>query len=244
MKNINEEKTNAFLKELAEIEEKLSKKNGLDHETIMEIKSEMILTQDKYFFEYKFLENTLNNLQALKPLLHSKMYHTGILFQIVAKELFKKTADEKFSLNDAYVLAGYYCNIGFLAIESSLYRENYTTDNDKEIIKRHVNIGYDLLVNKGLDDVAEIVRLHHEKPNGTGYLKEQNYNDCLLAILNIVDEFIDSILPSKRPEPALLENEALKIALTGYESNLVLDSQEIQIIKNSIHQYYYENFRS
>ncbi len=163
------------------------------------------------------------------------MKHTGMLFQVLAKALLKATGKEIYDANDSYILAAFYCNIGFLAIENSLYKEHYTTKKDEEIIKRHVMISYELLLEKDLPVIAEIVKLHHEKPNGSGYLKEQNYNDNLLGLINIADEFIDAVLPSKKPETVLLKEEAIALALRGYESNTLFEPNEVTVIKQASH---------
>ncbi len=104
-----------------------------------------------YEREFEKLESMLVNLRILKPLLYKKIYHTGSLFQYLANELEKNELNsDNFVLDNDYILAGYYANIGFLAIEDSIYKDNYTNENDLQIIKRHVKISADLLHEKGL----------------------------------------------------------------------------------------------
>ena len=242
--NINQEQATNILNDLLKYQKEVAAKYGVDVESDIELQKEFIIRNNAIGFEFEKLESALKNLQILKPLLHNKMKHTGMLFQILAKALLRETGNNKYDANDSYILASFYCNIGFLAIENSLYKEHYTTQNDEEIIKRHVMIGYELLSEKGLTEIAQIVKLHHEKPNGSGYLKEQNYDDHLLGLINIADEFIDAVLPSKKPETVLLKEEAIVLALKGYESNTLFDPDEVAIIKQTIHKYYQENFRS
>jgi response regulator RpfG family c-di-GMP phosphodiesterase len=194
-----------------------------------------------YEREFEKLESMLVNLRILKPLLYKKIYHTGSLFQYLANELEKNELNsDNFVLDNDYILAGYYANIGFLAIEDSIYKDNYTNENDLQIIKRHVKISADLLHEKGLKNIGDIVKLHHEKPNGSGFLREQNTNKKI-AILNIADEFLDSILPYKRPESPMVYEEAIEFCLNGYQSMLILNHQEIRTIKQSLFEYFSKN---
>ena len=64
-------------------------------------------------------------------------------------------------------------DIGKLAIpDSILLKPGALTDNEREIMQRHVELGYELV--KGipfLADAAEIILAHDERYNGSGYLR-------------------------------------------------------------------------
>jgi len=221
----NQEKNN-IVKEILDYEKKVAENYGIDSSIIQQFKREHFLNNSSYSFEFEKLQGTMLNLQILKPLLHMKIYHTGMLFQTLASALKEYNG---YVINEEYILASYYCNFGFLSIENSIYRNNYTTSEDRKIIERHIKISADLLNEKGMSRVANIVRLHHEKPNGSGYLREQNHDDKLLALINIADEYIDVVLPSKRPEVMMVPEEAIEHAFKGYETHLLIPIEELKI---------------
>lgn len=193
-----------------------------------------------YEKEFMILEATMVNLKHLKPMFHRRMHHTGTLFQYILHNLYESTKKKEFQKNLDYILAAFYCNMGFIAIESSLYKGGYTNENDLRTIKRHIYISHNLMQEKKLYTVSEIVKRHHEKPDGSGYLKEQNTSDKQLAIVNISDVFIDNILPSKRPEVALMLEEAIYECMKGYTTGLLLDNDEQDIVVASIITYFKE----
>ena len=199
-------------------------------------------TIEDYREEMSILRGTLTSLRVLKPLLYSKIIHTGRLFEHLAQEmssvLFCPIDGSEFEIPQHYILASYYANIGFLSIEDSIFKNNYTNDNDIQIIRRHNIIGADLMSEKGFDCIANIIRRHHEKPNGTGYLKEQNIGDKLLGLLNIADEFVEAITPSKRPEPAMVLEEALALSFRGYDTGLLFNQNDMEKIRAIIKEYY------
>lgn len=237
---MNEKQKEQLLNEVLSFEENICKKYKIDSRALQNYKREYFLKNNAFKFEFDKLESTLQNLQKLNPLLYKKIYHTGMLFQYLASELYSQTKEEYYIATTEYVLAAYYANFGYLAIENSIYKENYTTKEDLQIIKRHVKISADLLDSKGLKRIAEIVKLHHEKPNGAGYLKVQNTSDRLLGLLNIADEFIDCIVPSKKPEMTLVLEEAIEEASKGYETSLLIDAKHLLLIKDILIKYYNE----
>lgn len=185
-----------------------------------------------YAIEYEKLNSSLMNLKILKPILYRRIYHTGMLFQELCHDL-----GDSFTPSNDYILAAFYANMGWLSIEDSIYKEKYVVAKDLEIIKRHVRISADLLNEKGLHNIAAIVLKHHEKPDGSGYLKEQNI-DPLIAVMNIADEFLDGVLVSQKPEAPLLYEEAIEVCLRGYKSHTLLRYDEVGIIKETLFKYF------
>ena len=181
------------------------------------------------------LKSTLHNLSILKPFLHQKILHTGRLYEIALSSVNIETKKE-------YILAGYYCNIGFLMIEESLYKDKYTTSNDIGLIQRHNLIAADLMHEKGFNLVGDIIKLHHEKPNGTGYLKIQQ-KEKYIGLLCLVDEFIDSVVYSRKPEPVLTVEEAIGYAFKHYDNGLMFSQAEVKILKELFLDYYKSKIR-
>lgn len=222
---------NKIVESLLEYEAKVAEDHGIDKAVLQSWKRDYFIEQDALSFELEKLKSTLQNIKILKPMLFKKMAFTGDLFQELAIAL-------EIEFGSDHILAAYYCNIGFLAIEQSLFRGSYTSKEDMDIIKRHVYIAEDLLAGKGLEDAARMVKLHHEKPDGTGFLREQNHKDILLALLNIADEFIDVYLPTEnKPEPPLTFTEAIDHAFKGYGSLTLLKEHQQKKIKAVIRDF-------
>jgi response regulator RpfG family c-di-GMP phosphodiesterase len=215
--------------------------SSTNFEKILKERTHCEIKDVNYQREFEILEATMLNMKHLKPMLHRRMNHTGLLFQDLIKNMHEKFPDKKdYVFNYDYVLAAYYANIGFVALETSLYKSAYVTPKDIEISNRHVHISSNLLVEKKLYKVAEIVKTHHEKPDGSGILRIQN-TDKQLALLNIADVFVDSILPSKKPEVALMLSEAIHFCMKGYSSGILMDIGEQNVIVATLISYYQES---
>lgn len=92
-------------------------------------------------------------------------------------------------------------DIGKLAIpDSILLKPGALTDNEREIMQRHVELGYELV--KGipfLADAAEMILAHHERYDGSGYprrLRGESVPRCA-RIFAVADSF--DAMTSDRP---------------------------------------------
>ena len=92
-------------------------------------------------------------------------------------------------------------DIGKLAIpDGILLKPGALTDQERQIMQNHVQIGYDLV--KGipfLADAAEIILAHHERCNGTGYPRGLRSNEIPMGakIFAVADSF--DAMTSDRP---------------------------------------------
>ena len=67
-------------------------------------------------------------------------------------------------------LAGELHDVGKVGVdEEILCKPDRLTDSEWRQVKRHPEIGADLLFSSNLDDIANWVLAHHERPDGTGY---------------------------------------------------------------------------
>jgi HD-GYP domain-containing protein (c-di-GMP phosphodiesterase class II) len=67
-------------------------------------------------------------------------------------------------------LAGELHDVGKVGVdEAILSKPARLTDSEWKQVKRHPEIGADLLFNSNLDDIARWVLAHHERPDGAGY---------------------------------------------------------------------------
>lgn len=176
-------------------------------------------------------EFLLNSLKILKPKLYKKMIHTGRLFEFLIE---KKHLSEK-EIKD-YVSASYLCNIGFLSLEESLLKD-HTRAERINIVKRHVKVSKNYLTRTGFTQLAKIVELHHEYPNGLGYFKEQQSNK-LIGYINIADEFIDLTIEYFNYDQVLTLDEAIDEIARRYKNNSLFKNPEMTKIKADLAEYY------
>lgn len=73
------------------------------------------------------------------------------------------------------------------------------TNDEKVKVQRHSNLGYQIVKEEGLDDVALIILYHHELWDGSGYPKGLKGEEIPLfcRILTICDSFTAIIDPSR-----------------------------------------------
>ena len=92
-------------------------------------------------------------------------------------------------------------DIGKLAIpDSILLKPAALTDEERRVMERHVQLGYDLVKSiPFLADAAEIILAHHERYNGSGYPRGLRDNDIPIGarIFAVADSF--DAMTSDRP---------------------------------------------
>lgn len=117
---------------------------------------------------------------------------------------------------------------GKVLIPSSiLNKAGKLTDNEREIMQLHSEIGYELLKDKGLEEnTLNLIKYHHQTPDGNGYPSVvENYTHGIDSqILNVADKY--AALREKRSyKEALSKEEALNIIKQDVDNGLI--SEEI-----------------
>lgn len=103
--------------------------------------------------------------------------------------------EEKFLLRRASL----FHDIGKVGFSHIVMKEGPLTNEEKQIIKGHPEIGYKLLMKLGMSMEANLVLQHHERLDGTGYpsgLKGDQIDE-LAKILIVADVYDAAIM--KRP---------------------------------------------
>jgi putative nucleotidyltransferase with HDIG domain len=107
----------------------------------------------------------------------------------VARELGLSTAEQ-----ELFHTAGLFHDIGkFIFPDSILLANTPLTDEQYEIVRRHPEIGAELIAEiEGYGQVAEIVRSHHERIDGRGYPDRLSADDIplgarVLAVADVYD---------------------------------------------------------
>jgi len=179
-------------------------------------------------YEKKFLDEYMESLKYFKPFLFRKMYRTGLLTSIIGKELGIEDTE--------FYLAGFYANIGLMAVSKFVELPENLTEEQVEQVKRHPVLGYEFLRKKGLENTAKYVYYHHELPDGSGYLGIDNY-PVESAYINIADTFEGLISPKPYRPPYTL-TEALNITLKLYKNGLKVEREALSTIENILRKFY------
>ncbi|MCK4236937.1 MAG: HD-GYP domain-containing protein, partial [Candidatus Krumholzibacteria bacterium] len=110
-------------------------------------------------------------------------------------------------------------DIGKIAVQNDiLLKVGPLTEDEWKSLKSHPNIGADIVEQlKFLKEAAEVIRCHHERPDGTGYPRSLKMDRIPLAahILNVVDAF--DAMTSDRPYRKALSIERVLEELGTYK---------------------------
>ena len=181
----------------------------------------------------------LTTIKYFKPKLYKKMIYTGRLYEFLIRRIENEINIMDFDIKD-YKEAAYLCNIGFLALDEFLYLESFNKNHSLELIKEHVSRSTDYLEKNKFENVAKIVNLHHELPNGMGYFKIQQ-QDKFIAYINIADEFIDLTIDYYKNTPLKLASSAIDVISLKYKNNNLIQKDEWENIEADLIYFYERN---
>jgi putative nucleotidyltransferase with HDIG domain len=145
-----------------------------------------------------------------------------LLYSVKIAEEIRDVRDELKTL----AMGAWLHDIGKLAIpDGILLKPSALTDQERQIMQRHVELGYDLV--KGipfLADAAEIIVAHHERYNGSGYprgLRGEGIPWCA-RIFAVADSF--DAMTSDRPYRSALPVETARNVIEA-ERGLLFDPE-------------------
>lgn len=178
----------------------------------------------------------LNIIKYFKPKLYRKMVYTGRLYEFLIRNIEKEENVMAYDIKD-YKEASYLCNIGLLALDEFMYSDSFNKSHNLELIKEHVLRSVDYLEKNKFENVAKIVMLHHELPNGMGYLKIQQ-QDKFIAYINIADEFIDLTTEYYKNIPLKISSVAIKTIFDKYKNSNLIQKDELELIEEDLNLFY------
>ena len=191
-------------------------------------------TKDNNYYLKKIeeMQNTFALLKEFEPFLYTKIIHTGDIAKSIGKALD--------IIDFEFYFSGYYANISLLSMVNLYKKDDFLTKNEIFTMKRHPILSSEYASKLGLQTAANIIKYHHEKPNASGYFKEQDYPKES-AYIEIADNFSECFMPRNyRPKYTL--NEALQETLSVYKNSIFLSNQEIEAITDKLIIYYGDNF--
>ena len=164
-------------------------------------------------------------------------HHSSRVAEMTEKicDLLNLPLDEK----EVYHIAAHLHDVGKIGIRDSvLLKEGKLSQEEWEIMKSHAIQGYNILKNvKSFEEVAKIVRSHHERFDGKGYpygLKGQAIplSGRIMAIADVYDALISNRVYRK----AMSQEETCKIIREGKGTQF--DPLIIEAFKNVKEKFY------
>lgn len=108
-------------------------------------------------------------------------------------------------------LAGELHDVGKVSVaESTLLKPGPLDKDEWKEVKRHPETGEQLLLSANLDDLAQWIVAHHERPDGDGYPHGMAHEEIPLPamILSVADSY-DAMRTDRVYKPAMSEEEAV-----------------------------------
>ena len=153
-------------------------------------------TSKKLFEEEIFrAENYEQTISSLVELIEQRDLYTGGHSNRVAEYAIKIAKELNFSSHDIIMLKqiGLLHDIGKIGIpDSILLKPGRLTDQEHDIIKNHVILGYNMISKIPMfKDFANIILSHHERYDGSGYPNGLQGDEIplLASVLSVADSF-------------------------------------------------------
>ena len=162
------------------------------------------------------------NIRELEKLKHGHLMDTRVTAAKIYSALPQNLKSEVnlMDLQQAAMLHDY----GKVLIPDKILNKNgKLTDKEKEIMKLHSELGYELLKEQGVNEnVLNLVKYHHQTPDGNGYPEITNdfKPDISSQILAAADKY--SALREKRSyKDAMTRDEALAVIQEDVTNGLI-----------------------
>ena len=195
------------------------------------------------------LSETRNSLQMF-DMLHAMRNKDDLTFvHSVNVALIASIIGKWLNFNDEQIktltLAGLLHDIGKMLVPDNILNKPGTlTDNEYEIMKHHVNLGYEQIKDKKLPlPVKEAILLHHEKCDGSGYpfvLKSPDI-PAVAKIITIADVY-DAMTAARVYRGSMCPFDVIKImedeSFSKYDPNVLLP-----FINHVVSSYLHTNVR-
>lgn len=118
--------------------------------------------------------------------------------------------------------------------DNILNKKGQLSTEEKEIMKLHSELGYELLKQKGIKpEVLNLVKYHHQTLKGDGYPTVTNdyQHDVSAQILNVADKY-SALRETRSYKPAMTKEEALNIIREDVEKGLISEDVFNALIKS------------
>jgi putative nucleotidyltransferase with HDIG domain len=178
-------------------------------------------------------------LEADEPYTHGHSYRVAKYGVSIGKALGMKEREL-----ETLEYGGLLHDIGKIAITNEIIcKPGRLTDSEFEVIKTHPTIGADIVEQiKFLSEATDLVRHHHERPDGHGYPHGLAHEEISLgcAILNVCDAF--DAMTSDRPYRKALSVEQAMEELVRYKGSQ-FDERVVETMLRLYHQGEFDSMR-
>ncbi|MGM0509127.1 MAG: HD domain-containing phosphohydrolase [Fusobacteriota bacterium] len=126
-------------------------------------------------------------------------------------------------------------DIGKIGIPDKILKKpGKFTDVEFEEMKKHTEIGYRMIKDSDLPKIAKnIIRYHHEKWNGSGYIHNLSKDEIPLeARIVAISDVFDALTTERIYKPAFSEEKAIRIIIESSGSHF--DPELVDIFLNNI----------
>lgn len=164
----------------------------------------------------------------------------GLYSEVLALEIGKFTKKE---IEDIRKYATVH-DIGKVTIPGDILKKpGKLTEKEFNIVKEHVNSGFEIVKNLKLGKIAEnIVRFHHEKWNGMGYPLQLKGNEIPLeAALVGISDMYDALRQEKSYKKSLTHEEAVEIIKLESDKSFSSEIVECFIKNHKLFEKIYED---
>lgn len=152
------------------------------------------------------------NMEELENLKNGHLKKSKILAAQIFSEL-PEEVKKGLSMSDIQNAAMLHDYGKVLIPKKILNKEGALEGKEKEIMQLHSVFGYELLKRQGVNEnVLNLIKYHHQNPEGSGYPKAENDFEYNIAsqIIKAVDEYT-ALTEQRSYKPALSREEALSI---------------------------------
>lgn len=153
------------------------------------------LEEEKSKNQSQLIEMLISMIEQRDSYTAGHTQRVALYCELIAKKLF--IGEERIEL---LIQAAKLHDIGKISIpDSLLLKPARLNQNEYHLIKQHLNVGYEIL--SKIDyykDIAEIMRYHHEKYDGSGYPESKKGTDISLeANIMIVADALDAMTSNR-----------------------------------------------
>lgn len=214
-------------------------KNTVHFETLEDVKLLYITNQP--IFQY--LSNTIKDLMDIVKKFEEKDVYTkdhSSRLQYYCLKIARKLKISNDNL-ESIALSAYFHDLGKINVpDYILNKPGKLTDEEFEKIKKHPEDGFNMVKETMLRPVAEIIKQHHERLDGSGYPLGLKGEDILIEarIIAVVDSY-DAMTSDRSYRKAVTSKEAMEdlwsLSGTKYDEDVVKALEEVLIEEGILH---------
>jgi len=187
---------------------------GVEHRYTLEIAAAFIATEINSRLLYDELEESyFSTVSSLSRALEAKDHYTRghservMEYSVGIARTLKLSPDSVRRIRYAAILH----DIGKIGISDSIItKPTKLTDSEFAEIKRHTEIGYDIMDEKGFfGEIRDLIRYHHEKMDGTGYYSKRTGDYPWEAMIISLADIYDALVSDRPYRKAFTPAEAI-----------------------------------